>query len=396
MDYKWLVVVLFNGFIIVYCSDCGADKLQYLAKIEISWEDYESELVQRGLGSLIHPNYVLTTGTFVVDYYQFHSDDRKYPSMTVEFPNSDHASGITFKVQEVIIIPHIFNPHSTDFALIKLEERPKISPAYLRARYKNEQKTLSTSKQYYLGILTGIMNILPTDPDSILISSIIDTTSEDDYLEFDEKVGAPLLFCDQTRDHYVQAGILSSVNTTNAHQRNTNLLMLTEPIYEYIAEQSFSKCYAKQRINDGESRFHNRAHLGDTVVHVYATVYSAEGKPTRQRRCSGSFFTEVFMFTSATCLYDYAAERNKNKVNPEVYETYNNMTYKMVLEVGFKDELHHPQVIITEKNIRQVTLNPHFNPETGASDFAYVGLNKDISDFIDIGKFSSEILSIIK
>lgn len=395
MDFKWLVVVLLNGFIFVYCSDCGTDKLQYLAKIEIAWEDYEKELVQRGLGSLIHPYYVLTAGTFVVDYYQFHSDDRKYPSMTVEFPNSDYASGFTFKVQEVIIIPHIYNPRSTDFALIKLEERPKFSPAYLRALYKNKQITLSTSKQYYLGTLTGIMNITPTDPDSILILSIIDTTSEDDYLVFDDKIGAPLLFCDQTRDHYVQAGIYSIVNTTSAHQRNTNLLMLTEHIYEYIAEQSFSKCYAKQRINDGESRFHNRAHLGDGVVHIYATVYSAEGKP-RQRRCSGSFFSEEAIYTSATCLKDYVAERNKHQVSPELYETYNNMTYKMVVEVGFKDEVHHPHTIITEKNIKQITLDPNYNPESGASDTAFVAFNKRISDFIDTGKFSSELLSIIE
>ena len=372
----------------VHCSDCNTDKLLFLAKIEIIWDEGH-ENVQHGLGSLIHPYYVITAGSFVMDYSEYDGDDHTYPDMTVQFPNNDQVS---FIVQEVIILPVIYNPLTFDFALIKLLNRPSITPGYMRSHYKKKEITLSTSKHYFLATTEGLVNLDPTDPDSVLSSFIIDTTTKRNDVTFDDKVGAPLLFCDQERDQYIQAGIFS--NATNAQQRNTNLLMLTEPIYNYIAELGFAKCYDKRRkINDGEGRFHTRANLGDSVVHIYATTYSSDGKP-KQRRCSGSFYDENHIFTSATCLREYVAEREKYPVKPELYKTYDNMTYKMVLKIGFNDDVWHPKAVINERNIELVKLNQYYNAESGVADTGFVKLTASISALLDKSKFSSEFLSI--
>ena len=397
MDIKWLVLVLINGFIFAHCKNCDSDELEYLAKIDITW-DFDSKSVNRGLGSLIHPYYVITAGSFVYDYYKLHQipDDNEYPIMKVYFPNSVNKG--PFKVEEVIIIKQIYDPLTSDFALIKLKNRATITPGYLRAEYKKSEKILSTSKKYHLGSLGGNINLWPTDPDSILSSFIIESTTEDDdFAFFDEKsIGAPLLFCDQERGQYVQAGIFSKFGVTKHHQRNTNLLMLTEPIYNFIAEQSFSSCYKEnaRRINDGEARFHNRAHLGDSIVHIYATSYSSERKP-KQRRCSGSFINSKSIITSATCVQSYVAERRKLSVSPEFYDSTNEMKYKMIINVGFKDEVNHPNAIIYERNIKDVKLHQKYDPKTGAADVAIVKLVENIDKLLDKSKFSHELLKII-
>ena len=386
MDINWLVLVFFSGFISVHCKNCDSDTLEYLAQIDIIWDE-ESELVHHGIGSLIHPDYVITAGSFVFDYHKVkHDDDSKYPLMEVEFLFSEHKN--IFKVQEVIIMEEIYDSETSDFALIKLETRPKFTAGYMRAAYIKPELTLSNSKQYYLGTADGIINISPTDPDSVISSPIIDTTSELDNFVYDNRVGAPLLFCDQDRGHYVQAGIFSSFDTMHAHQRNTNLLMLTETIYDYIAEQDFKKCYKKhsRRINDGETRFHNRAHLGDSIVHIFATTYSTDGKPS-QRRCSGSFATARYIITSATCVLEYIAERKKSFVKPELYDTTDDMKYKMMIVVGFEDEVNHPNAIINEKDIEDVKLQQHQNPETGVADMAVITLVEDINKLVDKSKF---------
>ncbi|CAO1429344.1 unnamed protein product [Diamesa tonsa] len=383
MDIKWLVLVFFNGFIFVHCKDCESDKVEYLAKIEIKWDE-NLELVQRGLGSLIHPHYVITAGSFVYDFYKVnqYADDSKYPRMKVWFPNS--AFKAPFKVQEVIVMEPIYDLLTSDFALIKIESRPDFPAGYMRASFKRTEKVLEYSKQYYLGTLEGIANMSPTDPDSVVTSLIIDTTSELDHFVSDDRIGAPLFYCDQERDQYIQAGIFSSFDPMHAHQRNTNLILLTESIHDYIAEQKFSKCYNRltRRINDGQSRFHSRAQLGDSIVLIYATTYSDDGKP-RQRRCSGSFITESIIITSATCLQSYTMERGMSPVLPENYDTTENMKYKMIINVGFKDEVNHPHALIYEKDIKNVKLHPHKNPEDGVADIVVISLVEDINKLID-------------
>ncbi|CAO1429336.1 unnamed protein product [Diamesa tonsa] len=385
MDIKWLVLVFFNGFNFIHCMDCDSDELLYLAKIDITLDE-SSQSVHHGVGSLIHPYYILTAGSFVFDFYKVnqYADDSKYPAMKVWFPKSD-VKGF-FKVEEVIIIKQIYDPLTSDFALIKLKDRSNIKPGYLGAEYKKTEKILKTSKKYHLGSLGGNINIWPTDPDSILTSFIIESTSDDeDYSIFDENsIGAPLFYCDQDRGYYVQAGIFSKFGATKKHQRSTNLLMLTEPIYNFIAEQSFSKCYEEnaRRINEGETRFHNRAQLGDSIVHIYATTYSNEMKPS-QRRCSGSFITESTIITSATCVQSYVKQRTLAPVLPENYEYYENMKYKMIINVGFKDEVNHPNALINERDIEYVKLHQEYDPQTGAADVAIIKLIEVIDKLLD-------------
>lgn len=382
MDIKWIVLILFNKFIFVCCDNCLADKVKYLAKIEIKWDE---ELIHSGIGSLIHPDYVLTAGSFISDYYKFHNIDSKYPSMTITFDNSDLKNEHVFKVREIIIMPKLYDPLSTDFALLALETRPNIPLGYTRSLYRKKEKIIASSEHYYLGTWRGLIKLQPVDRE--ISSLFIDTRSHDDGDVLDYEVGAPLFFCDETRQQFIQVGIFSCFSSSK--QRHSNLMLLAAPIFEFIADRAFSKCSMHQRINDGQARFHNRAYLGDSIVNVHASIYP--NKTTIKKfRCSGSFFDEKHIVSSANCLFEYNEERKNSLVTPELYDK-NNTKYKLTLDIGIVDQVNRPHIVMSEKHIRSVQLHPNYIRKEGKADLALIEITRDVNKFTKGSKFSIKL-----